>query len=417
MLYYKTMTPKQDIITAILIIGLKSAAIGQTPTLKNLQPTIGETPDISLDAAKSLQRLKNAVAAIDSFVRTFPDFETAKKHLTAKQIKIYEDEESYSKEDHLDVGDWGCSWYCGGGPEKIISSSALKPIQGFDYKPENAHDFSLRTAWVEGAKGQGIGESITFTFPKQSPPVTTVMIYNGYMKSEKAWRENTRVKQLKLYVNNEPVALLNLQDVKSKQIFDIGSQQGIKSDLALKFEIVGVYEGDKYTDTAISEIEFDGTGVHCFAAGTMVATPGGSIPIEQLTIGDQVLSFNVQTGEVESATIEALAQQPHHNLFELDFSGNKIVATDDHPFCEDGACFALVENSKYGITAQKLRVGQKIDFLQNGAVIKVELTGVKKLEACAVAYTIAKLDRNRFFFANGACVATESIGFVTAQKD
>ena len=306
----------------LLLIVIFCASCGQaqhqeentaaTAGLKMIEPTIGNTPDISTDAKKNLERVKILFAKIDSVINSYPDYETAKLHLSEKQIAIFENEEDYGREDHLDVGSTGCSWYCGGGPDSIYSSSVLKRTKTLDYKPENAHDFSLRTAWVEGANGMGTGENITYRFARMSPPVTTVEIYNGYMKSEQVWQDNARVKQLKLYVNDKPYAILNLKDIKSKQIFAIDTLQGKDSDLFLKFEIVDVYKGDKYEDVAISEIEFDGIGVHCFAKGTMISTPTGQAAIEELAEGDTVLSYNEITGKVEPAKIVALASQKHH---------------------------------------------------------------------------------------------------------
>jgi hypothetical protein len=382
--------------------------------LKIIEPTIGFTPDISDDAKKNLQRLKELYAKVDSIINSYSDYETAKQHLTERQIEIWENEEEYSKEDHLDVSTWGCSWYCGGGPDSIFASSTLPPNKNLDYVADNVHDFSLRTAWVEG---YGIGESITFRFAKQSPPVTTVEIYNGYMKSDKVWQDNSRVKQLKLYVNDKPYALLNLEDIKSKQIFAIDTLQGVDNELYLKFEITDVYKGDKYDDVAISEIEFDGTGVHCFAKGTLISTPNGQIEIEKLKIGDKVLSYNELTREIEVSTILELANQKHHNLYELNFLGIKIIVTDDHPFFLNGQFYSIKQNHKYGLQTLTLRKGQKIDFFTDKVAQSKELSTIKKLDLCEMTYTITKLDKNRIFFANGACVASEEVTITNARKD
>lgn len=338
--------------------------------------------------------------------------------MTERQIEIWENKDEYSKEDHLDVSHWGCSWYCGGGPDSISSSSTLPPNKKLNYKAGNAHDFSLRTAWVEGVEGYGIGEGITYRFAQQSPPVTKVEIYNGYMKSDKTWQENSRVKQLKLYVNGKPYALLNLKDIKSKQIFDIVTDeglQGVDNDLYLKFEITDVYKGDKYEDVSIAEIEFDGTGVHCFAKGTSVSTPNGKIEIEKLKKGDAVLSYNELTNKVEVATVLELANQKHYNLYELDFSGTIITVTDDHPFFNNGQIYSIKENSRYGLQTQELKRGQLIDFLVDQVVQTIELTANRKLDRCEMTYTITKLDRNKIFFANGASVTTEEIATKIAQ--
>ncbi|MFN7491995.1 MAG: NADase-type glycan-binding domain-containing protein, partial [Cyclobacteriaceae bacterium] len=130
---------------------------------------------------------------------------------------------------------------------------------------------SYKTAWVEGVPGYGIGESLTYHFPPHTPRITKIIVVNGYAKSPKAWSENSRVKKLKLYINNKPIAILNLQDTRAEQIFTfdpIGNAN--REDKALrsmpqwtmKFEIMGVYKGEKYDDTAITEIYFDGIDVH-----------------------------------------------------------------------------------------------------------------------------------------------------------
>jgi hypothetical protein len=128
--------------------------------------------------------------------------------------------------------------------------------------PKNAHDLSFKTAWVEGVKGYGIGEYLLYHFRAKAPRITQVKIANGYVKSEKAYRENSRVKKLKMYIDNNPFAVLKLEDRRIEQIFDfepIGSQT---AKWTIKFEILEVYQGDKFDDTAITEIYFNGIDVH-----------------------------------------------------------------------------------------------------------------------------------------------------------
>ena len=88
---------------------------------------------------------------------------------------------------------------------------------------------------------------------------------NGYVKSEKAWRDNGRVKSLLLYYNEKPYAILDLVDSRSLQCFDVGTL-GFHDENAprwsLKFEIREVYPGKRYNDTAITELYFDGIDVH-----------------------------------------------------------------------------------------------------------------------------------------------------------
>ena len=62
-----------------------------------------------------------------------------------------------------------CSWYCGGEVKSVTASSCLQPVGSFDYKGENAHDFSHESVWA--TKGKGIGESLTYTFEGKSPRI------------------------------------------------------------------------------------------------------------------------------------------------------------------------------------------------------------------------------------------------------
>jgi hypothetical protein len=160
--------------------------------------------------------------------------------------------------------DGGCSWYCGGGNYSVKASSSLHPEKGMVYKAENANDLSYKTAWVEGKSNEGIGEYLEYSFKNESPRVTKIIVSNGYMKSETAWKNNNRVKKLKLYINGKLLGLLNLEDSRTDQVFNIGTfgHNINKTDLVMKFEILEVYRGDKYDDTAITEIYFDGVDVH-----------------------------------------------------------------------------------------------------------------------------------------------------------
>ena len=158
----------------------------------------------------------------------------------------------------------GCSWYCEGGNYSVKASSALQPEKGIVYKAENANDLSYKTAWVEGKDDEGIGEYLEYYFKNSSPRVTKIIISNGYMKSETAWKNNNRVKKLTLFVNGKIYGVLNLEDSRTDQVFDIGTFGRNKNgtDLILKFEILEIYKGDKFNDTAITEIYFDGLDVH-----------------------------------------------------------------------------------------------------------------------------------------------------------
>ncbi|GAB5401435.1 MAG: hypothetical protein Aureis2KO_30200 [Aureisphaera sp.] len=164
----------------------------------------------------------------------------------------------------------GCSWYCGGSVDTISASSELKGSGAIDYEPGNAHDFDEKTAWVEGVEGNGVGEYIEYQFDFNKAPIyntnlgiNKLIIANGYKKNRLTWENNARIKQLLVYVNDQPKFLVNLKDSFEIQTVEFETIKFFNDrTLRLKFEIKDVYEGTKYKDTALSLLMFDGVGVH-----------------------------------------------------------------------------------------------------------------------------------------------------------
>ena len=158
----------------------------------------------------------------------------------------------------------GCSWYCGPGISTVKASSTL-PNQGKNnYEAKCAHDFDARTAWVEGKSDNGEGEFLEYKFPLSDDlGVNELIIINGYRKTKKAWENNSRVKELKMYLNGKLYAKIELIDTLKIQSVKFPVIMFNKDrDTILKFEILSVYKGKKYKDTAITELLFDGVGVH-----------------------------------------------------------------------------------------------------------------------------------------------------------
>jgi hypothetical protein len=238
-------------IFTLTILLISTLSFGQNK-LKVFTPSNHYSPDLSIETKNEIERQTELLSREDLT-------ETEKLELDALVQKYGEVVQSV-----WDIIDGGCSWYCGGGNYKVTASSELATQNFNSYKAKSANDLSYLTAWVEGKKGSGIGEYIEYSFQNNSPRITSIIISNGYMKSDNAWKNNNRVKSLKLFVNGKEFGILKLTDSKTDQTFKIGTFGHNKdgSDLVLKFEVLEVYRGDKYDDTAITEIYFDGIDVH-----------------------------------------------------------------------------------------------------------------------------------------------------------
>ena len=249
----------------IFLIFISLSGFGQT--VKEMTPTLGYLVDVSPE--KEIEFIKNQekCEAIWKKLDGQSDFD----NLTKDEKAILENC-SETKESSWQIIGSECSWYCGGGQDTNSASSYLKPFKGINYSAKNIHDLSYKTAWIEGVPGYGIGEYVTYHFPPQNPRINEIIIVNGYVKSEQTWKDNSRVKKLKMYIDNKPFAILNLADTRQEQSFKFDPiGYGVREDWnklqakpwwTIKFEILDVYKGDKYDDTAITEIYFDGIDVH-----------------------------------------------------------------------------------------------------------------------------------------------------------
>lgn len=308
----------------------------------------------------------------------------------------------------------------GGGPKEIRASSVLSSQEKNSYGPGKIHDWNLKTAWVEGKSDYGIGEYCEFIFGTESPfgkdqlppRITTFIIYNGYQKSSATYYANSRVKELKLYINNNPHALLHLKDTPGYQTFEIDPVRSTKENpLSFKFEIVSVYPGTKYKDTAISEINLSGLDVLCFTGETQVTMADGTKKaISNVAKGDIVLSYNEFNKEYEASTVKSVAQALHTNLIRVHFQdGTSITSTDDHPYFSDRGWIAAntLNGEYYGFKELvKMAIGDRICAASGSYK---EIAQIEYLKSKQLTYTITDLSKNRTFIAEGLVVGVEEI--------
>lgn len=105
--------------------------------------------------------------------------------------------------------------------------------------------------WVEGAKDSGLGEWLEVTYEK---PTDNIVILNGYVDFKKVnlYKDNNRVKTFKITSvdTGEPFEILiELEDVVKFQYFKLPRKAE-----KVKLEVVSVYKGRKWDDTAVTGI-------------------------------------------------------------------------------------------------------------------------------------------------------------------
>lgn len=189
-----------------------------------------------------------------------------------------------------------------GGIYEFSSTSTYKDMP--KYSAANLLSIITDNNWAEGVEGYGIGEKITIKMsdcceklawgeytdfnideitPEEVGPMMVeyikerakvnsrselstdgnvenyynyidgVYIINGFAKDSELWKKNSRVKKLKMIIDNKEEYILELDDNDKVQAFDVKYNNGdISKPIIATFEILEVYEGDEYKDTVLT---------------------------------------------------------------------------------------------------------------------------------------------------------------------
>jgi hypothetical protein len=112
----------------------------------------------------------------------------------------------------------------------------------------------LQTPWAEGAKDDGIGESITLAV-KRPLPLYGILIRPGYYgNGESAWKKNNRVASLEITLNDERTFTETIPDEMFQEPYLIRVRDYSKPVNKIKLVIKGVHRGTQFRDTCISKV-------------------------------------------------------------------------------------------------------------------------------------------------------------------
>ena len=126
---------------------------------------------------------------------------------------------------------------------------------------------------------------------------------------------------------------------------------------------------------------------YCFIAGTLVTTADGLRPIEEIEVGDLVLSEDETTGEVAYKCVTKTFVNETTELIHIHVGGETISATPAHPFYVDGFGWTLAGN---------LRAGDVL-VLSNGERVVVEWVQHEIIEAPVLVYNFEVEDFHTYF--------------------
>jgi len=139
----------------------------------------------------------------------------------------------------------------------VVASSTLAPQGKHHYEVENIKGRSEEgTPWAEGARDDGIGESITLNV-KRPLPLYGILIRPGYWEfgSDKSWKKNNRVAALEVTLNDERTFTETIPDEILQNPYLIRVRDYTKPVNKIRMVITGVHRGTQFRDTCISLVE------------------------------------------------------------------------------------------------------------------------------------------------------------------
>ncbi|WP_046234908.1 polymorphic toxin-type HINT domain-containing protein, partial [Paenibacillus algorifonticola] len=126
---------------------------------------------------------------------------------------------------------------------------------------------------------------------------------------------------------------------------------------------------------------------NCFTAGTKIITDEGEKNIEEIEVGDMVLSKDDETGNIAYKEVLNLFRNERDVIYKLTIGGKLIETTFNHPFWVEGKGWVLAEDLKEGY--------KLLD--SDGKLFTIDLIEIIKLKENVTVYNFEVADFHTYF--------------------
>jgi len=119
------------------------------------------------------------------------------------------------------------------------------------YRPRNASDGKVSSAWIEYEEGSGLGAWVQLDLG-EAKTVHRLRIWNGNWYSWDFWQRHNRVREMEIAFSDGTVQKVVLQDKKVPEVVELTKPVTTSS---IRLKILGIHRGNTFNDTSISEIQ------------------------------------------------------------------------------------------------------------------------------------------------------------------
>ena len=139
-------------------------------------------------------------------------------------------------------------------PNSASATAELKPASGNTYVAGNAIDGKPETCWsYDGKKDADATMTLTFDEPTD---LRGIVFTPGYAKSEDAFKNNRRIKELEVNIGTKYISMPVGEDMSFEMLVVIPFGEVLEGVTDIGVRVIETYPGEKYDDVCISEISF-----------------------------------------------------------------------------------------------------------------------------------------------------------------
>ena len=190
--------------------------------------------------------------------------------------------------------------------------------------------------------------------------------------------------------------------VKSGKIDNVIATMDAGKDFVVKFKngsTALIKKGD------LSEFVCQAFNKGCFMAGTLVTTKEGLKPIEEVTIGEYVLSRNEESGETSYKKVTDTLIRSTYNICTIELENGKIKSTTGHLF---------MVKDKWWKAAAELKAGDILETADGKCKVVKSIT-VEEKGYPVTTYNLSVEDNHTFFVGKLGVLTHNMKGFTPCE--
>jgi intein/homing endonuclease len=313
--------------------------------------------------------------------------------------QILMDDETYKPISEVNVGENIKSYFISGAPQVETNSEILDWYFDGQFFPEGSYITQSEVVYKD-EKQLKYGGVIEIVANNESTFVGVnkhFLIYDSITNSSKY--------KLPIYIKPNTDYLF---DIDGELITVNEVNFYVTTEINLKMIELDVEETDTYIISGSSP--FNGVISHnapCFVAGTKITLSDNSYKnVENVEIGDIVLSYNFNTSVVEKQKVRGVGSRKVDKVVKYTFDDNStLTATLDHPIYSNQIGWTSMDPSYtmnvYGLTTRQSEKGVKIMKVDGTEVV---IESIDIISEPTFVYNVKLVENNHNFFANDLLV-------------